>query len=154
MWIDRLASQSGPTSSSQPSSRPYSPLPGRTSGGISPYVTSQRSGQTPRGSATSLVSSDSTTSLLGTASRKPSGSALRYSVSYNESPPGEGILGKLLGADPKTFDTHGHTLHSITESDLDLGSDLGSLSLEDFVASDPVASTPQSCRRQQATQEC
>ncbi|PNP52747.1 hypothetical protein THARTR1_06588 [Trichoderma harzianum] len=99
MWLDRLAatqaSASGP-STPQITSRHNSPLPRRTSSTLSPYITSQRQGPSPRGSSLSLVSSDSTTSLLA-SSRKPNGSDARQQP--GQAPDSVDVLEKLLAAD-------------------------------------------------------
>ncbi|SPO05813.1 related to SAC2 protein [Cephalotrichum gorgonifer] len=153
MWLDRLASQSGPpTPPSQPASRSYSPLPRRTSGGLNPYVTSQRASQTPRGSSVSLVSSGSATSLLGT-SRRPNGSALRYSRSYPEGPAPEEVLEKLLGVEIAEAGPDGRAPHSITEVDLELNFDLAGLSLGELVATEPSGPKPAGPRRPQTVRD-
>lgn len=153
MWLDRLASQSGPpTPSSQPGSRSYSPLPVRTSSNLSPYVTSQRAGQPPRGSATSLVSSSSTTSLLG-AAKKPNGPGLNPLSSYSGGPAPEDILEKLLGTKITHYSANGCAQHSITESDLELYMDFGDLSLAELAATDPSTSEAEAPRRAQTVGE-
>ena len=154
MWLDRLASQSGPpTPSSQPGSRSYSPLPVRTSSNLSPYVTSQRAGQPPRSSATSLVSSSSATSLLG-AAKKPNGPGLKDSSSYRGGPAPEDTLEKLLGAKIADYSANGRVQHSITESDFELDLDFGDLSLAELAATDPSTSELEAPRRAQTVGEC
>lgn len=154
MWLDRLAPQSGSaTPASQPASRSYSPLPVRTSSNLNPYVTSQRAGQALRGSAISLVSSSSTTSLLG-AAKKPNGSGLKHSSSYKGGPAPEDILERLLGTIIADNSASGGVHHSITESDLDLGLDFGGLSLTELAATDPSTSEPEAPRRVQTVGEC
>lgn len=154
MWLDRLASQAGsPTPSSQPGSRSYSPLPGRPSGGLNPYVTSQRANQTPRGSAVSLVSGSSTTSLLG-AAKKPNGSGLRRSTSYSEGPAPEKLLEKLLGTKITDSGTDDERPHSITEADLELDFDLAGLTLEELASTHPTDTKPAGTRRSQTDREC
>ena len=154
MWLDRLASQSGPpTPSSQPGSRSYSPLPVRTSSNLNPYVTSQRAGQTPRGSSTSLVSSSSTTSLLG-AAKKPNGSGLKHSSSYRGGPAPEDILERLLGTKISDVSANGNGHLSITESDFELDFDLDGLSLTELAAADTSGSELEAPRRAQTIGEC
>ncbi|KAK7228732.1 hypothetical protein V2G26_000902 [Clonostachys chloroleuca] len=98
MWLDRFGgAPPNASGSSTPQSivRSYSPLPRRTtSGGLSPYVTSQRTGSSPRSSSLSLASNDSTSSLL--SSRKPNGSALRQTSTVYDGPSPEDIIEKLL----------------------------------------------------------
>lgn len=154
MWLDRLASQAGsPTPSPQPGSRSYSPLPGRPSGGLSPYVTSQRANQTPRGSAVSLVSGSSTTSLLG-AAKKPNGSGLRRSTSYREGPAPEELLERLLGTKIADGSPDSEPLHSITEADLQLDFDLAGLGLGELASTHPSETIPAGTRRSQTDREC
>ncbi|KAK7423761.1 Vacuolar protein sorting-associated protein 52 [Neonectria magnoliae] len=154
MWLDRLAggqaSAPGP-STPQPSSRPYSPLPRRTSSALSPYVTSQRGGQSPRSSSLSLVSNDSTTSLL--SSRKPNGSSLKQSSTIDSAPDTEEALETLLAsiisvetlpAKPKSF---------IGEDDLDFDVEFGGLSLRELAASEPPEMTVSNTRRPQTAEE-
>ncbi len=125
MWLDRLAHPG--TASSQSSSRAVSPLPRRLSGARGPYVTSQRSA---RGSALSLVSNDSSTSLLASA-RKPNGSALRQStVVATDGREADEVLSQLLGslsADASPVEKR--AVSSITEDDFTLDFDFGGLSL-------------------------
>lgn len=76
MWLDRLShggTGTPPNSASRNSSLPRKPSGG--AGRTGPYVTSQRSA---RNSSMSLLSTDSSTSLLS-SSRRPDGSALKQS---------------------------------------------------------------------------
>ncbi|KAK4204108.1 Sac2 family-domain-containing protein [Triangularia verruculosa] len=140
MWLDRFAAQQQPgrTSSPPPSNR-SSPLPRRTSrsGGISPYTTSQqRPGISPRGSSLSLVSSDSSSSLLA-SSRRANGSALRQSTTVDDAPDPEEVLARILG--PLSVDVAPAEQSSqtgITEDDLGLEFDFGGLSLHELAESD------------------
>lgn len=116
-------------------------------------MTSQRAGQALRGSAISLVSSSSTTSLLG-AAKKPNGSGLKHSSSYKGGPAPEDILERLLGTIIADNSASGGVHHSITESDLDLGLDFGGLSLTELAATDPSTSEPEAPRRVQTVGEC
>ncbi|KAI9901522.1 hypothetical protein N3K66_003339 [Trichothecium roseum] len=132
MWLDRLAG--GPanpsgTSTPQPGSRSYSPLPRRTSSNLSPYVTSQR-GQSPRGSTLSLVSNDSSSSLLS-SSRRPNGSGLRQTSTIDQGPNSLELLGKILQAFP-TGDEKPSFQDVIREDDLDLEPNFGGLSLKEL----------------------
>ncbi|KAK0629774.1 hypothetical protein B0T17DRAFT_606919 [Bombardia bombarda] len=110
MWLDRLAGQHpgnhNIASSPQSNSRPISPhpLPRRTSS-RGPYLTSQRPGSTPRGSNLSLVSNDSSFSLLA-SSKRANGSSLKQSATVDDAP------------DP--------------EQDLDIDFDFGGLTLREL----------------------
>ncbi|KAK0735874.1 Sac2 family-domain-containing protein [Apiosordaria backusii] len=143
MWLDRFAAQQQPgrNSSPPPSSR-SSPLPRRTSrsGGISPYITSQqRPGISPRGSSLSLVSNDSSSSLLA-SSRRANGSALRQSTTVDDAPDPEEVLAQILG--PLSVDvapTEQDRSTGIREDDLELEFDFGGLSLSELAESDDDA---------------
>ncbi|KAK2064341.1 Vps52/Sac2 family protein [Colletotrichum caudatum] len=133
MWLDRLAAQSNPSpsTSSQPGSRPYSPLLRRTSS--SPYVTSQRSALTSRGSQLSLVSNDSSSSLLAT--RRVNGSGLKQSQTTYDGPDSVEILGQILNTTSITDSTASSTAGIITQQDLELNFDFDGLSLREFASS-------------------
>lgn len=134
MWLDRLAG--GPNSASgastpQSASRSYSPLPRRTSSNLSPYVTSQRQGHSPRGSSLSLVSTDSSVSLLS-SSRRPNGSGLRHSsLVGDQAARSIEALDKLLGNGPGASTS---TDSPITEQDLGLDFDFDGLSLGELAS--------------------
>ncbi|KAH0532354.1 hypothetical protein TsFJ059_001056 [Trichoderma semiorbis] len=134
MWLDRLAatqaSASGP-STPQITSRHNSPLPRRTSSTLSPYITSQRQGPSPRGSSLSLVSSDSTTSLLA-SSRKPNGSDTRQQP--GQAPDSVEVLEKLLAADSEVVGKSQSRASLITPEDLTFDVDFGGLSLKELAA--------------------
>ncbi|KAL7962831.1 Sac2 family domain-containing protein [Trichoderma compactum] len=134
MWLDRLAatqaSASGP-STPQITSRHNSPLPRRTSSTLSPYITSQRQGPSPRGSSLSLVSSDSTTSLLA-SSRRPNGSDARQPS--GQAPDSVDILEKLLAADSEVVGKTQGRASLITPEDLTFDVDFGGLSLKELAA--------------------
>ncbi|KKP06552.1 hypothetical protein THAR02_01343 [Trichoderma harzianum] len=134
MWLDRLAatqaSASGP-STPQITSRHNSPLPRRTSSTLSPYITSQRQGPSPRGSSLSLVSSDSTTSLLA-SSRKPNGSDARQQP--GQAPDPVDVLEKLLAADSEVVGKTQSRASLITPEDLAFDVDFGGLSLKELAA--------------------
>ncbi|KAH6899042.1 Sac2 family-domain-containing protein [Thelonectria olida] len=155
MWLDRLAG--GPASSapspptSQPSSRPYSPLPRRTSSALSPYVTSQRVGPSPRSSSLSLVSNDSSSSLL--SSRKPNGSNLKQSTAIDPGLDSIEVLGSLL-ANIKNPEATTKTRHApISEEDLEFDVAFGGLSLKELAASQPPEPTLSNPRRPQTVEE-
>ncbi|KAG5987060.1 hypothetical protein E4U54_005154 [Claviceps lovelessii] len=151
MWLDRLAG--GPSSASgqstpQSGSRSYSPLPRRTTSALSPYVTSQRPGNSPRDSSISLVSNDSSNSLLS-QSRRTNGSALRQSVTIPNLDDSLEILSRILTS-PKEAGVDGEASQkarasSITETDLELEVDFGGLSLQELASSqapDDIDSAP------------
>ncbi|KAK1766718.1 Sac2 family-domain-containing protein [Phialemonium atrogriseum] len=135
MWLDRLAGQQAGTASPQPNSRPMSPLPRRTSSSRGPYLTSQRAGNTPRGSSLSLVSNDSSSSLLS-SSRRVNGSTLKQSTTAPDGPDPEEVLGALLGSTPAGSISGDRTKSSITRHDLDFSFDFGGLSLRELALDD------------------
>ncbi|KAG8414335.1 Vacuolar protein sorting-associated protein 52 [Metarhizium acridum] len=142
MWLDRLAG--GPSGASgqstpQPGNRSYSPLPRRTSSSLSPYLTSQRAGHSPRSSSLSLASNDSSTSLLPT-SRRPNGSSLRHSSTIPNLPDPLETLERLLkqpGHVENDTETPKARTSSIVEADLDLDFDFGGLELKELASSHP-----------------
>lgn len=147
MWLDRLAAQSNSSpSASQPGSRPYSPLPRRTSS--SPYVTSQRPGITPRGSQLSLVSNDSSNSFL--ASRRVNGSGLKQSQTTYDGPDSVEILGQILDTAP----TSEATTITISENDLELDFQFEGLSLRELASSDEIDRSDADSYRRQTAEEC
>lgn len=152
MWLDRLAGQQAGTASPQPNSRPMSPLPRRTSSSRGPYLTSQRAGNTPRGSSLSLVSNDSSSSLLS-SSRRVNGSTLKQSTTAPDGPDPEEVLGALLGSTPAGSTSGDRTKSSITRHDLDFNFDFGGLSLREL-ALDDRSSDSASIYRTQTIEEC
>lgn len=155
MWLDRLAaggqaSAPGP-STPQPSSRPYSPLPRRTSSALSPYVTSQRAGQSPRSSSLSLVSNDSTSSLL--LSRKPNGSGLKQSSTIGPASDSREVLEALLASSASPEPPLENQKIFINEDDIDFDAEFGGLSLKELAASQPPETTVSSNRRPQTVVE-
>ncbi|KAF7547790.1 hypothetical protein G7Z17_g7477 [Cylindrodendrum hubeiense] len=154
MWLDRLAggqaNAPGP-STPQPSNRPYSPLPRRTSSALSPYVTSQRAGQSPRSSSLSLVSNDSTSSLL--SSRKPNGSGLKQSSTIGPAPDSREVLETLLASSTSPDVSLDKENIPISEEDLDFDAEFGGLSLKELAASQPPETTVPSNRRPQTVEE-
>ncbi|KAK5998202.1 Vacuolar protein sorting-associated protein 52 A [Cladobotryum mycophilum] len=155
MWLDRLAGSQanapGPATP-QTTSRQHSPLPPRrTSSSLSPYVTSQRQGHSPRGSTLSLVSNDSTASLLA---RKPNGSGSRHTPIPSERIIDTvEILGKLLGTDVGDGTSAERRESSITENDLALNAVFGSLSLRELAASESYSTTAIAHRQPQTVEE-
>ncbi|RKL21808.1 hypothetical protein BFJ68_g2120 [Fusarium oxysporum] len=151
MWLDRLAggpaSSPGP-STPQPGGRVY---PKRTSSTLSPYVTSQRPGISPRGSSLSLVSNDSTSSLLS-SSRRPNGSNLRQASTIETGPDSLEVLETLLAglssdrdqADKKTV---------INQDDINFDALFGGLSLKELATSEPPDTTTISNRKPKTAEE-
>ncbi|KAJ2902581.1 hypothetical protein MKZ38_000342 [Zalerion maritima] len=129
MWLDRFAQSHSPAPS-QGGNRSYSPLPRRTTSSLSPYVTSQRPGTTPRGSSTSLISNNSSASLLS-AARKPNGSGLKQTSTLANGAESLELLDKLIGAS-----TESKTHHDITDKDISQYFDFGGLSLRDLALAD------------------
>ncbi|KAK8929863.1 hypothetical protein H634G_01554 [Metarhizium anisopliae BRIP 53293] len=163
MWLDRLAG--GPSGASgqstpQPGNRSYSPLPRRTSSNLSPYLTSQRAGHSPRSSSLSLASNDSSISLLP-ASRRPNGSSLRHSSTIPNLPDPVETLERLLqqpGHVENDAETQKARTSSIVEADLDLDFDFGGLGLKELVSSHPPEHAMTASRQPQTVegyhQEC
>ncbi|KAL1869985.1 hypothetical protein VTK73DRAFT_2879 [Phialemonium thermophilum] len=131
MWLDRFASQHSGGTSPQSNSRPISPLPRRTSGSRGPYLTS-KAGGTPKGSSLSLISSDSSSSLL-TGPRKGQGSNLRQSTNATDGPDPEEVLASIIGAKDPLEDK---PEIRITIEDLGLDFDFGGLSLRALARGD------------------
>lgn len=102
MWLDRLSGHSTPAATPSaspppPAKRSYSPASRRPSN-LAPSSAAHRPSFTPRSSSLSLVSNDSTTSLLS-SSRRPNGSGLKQSITAVDAPDPLEVLGKLLGSE-------------------------------------------------------
>ncbi|KAK4166007.1 Sac2 family-domain-containing protein [Cladorrhinum sp. PSN259] len=138
MWLDRLAGQhTGGTP--PPLNARSSPLPRRTSSGISPYMTSQRPGISPRGSSLSLVSNDSSASSLLASSKRANGSALKQSTTVDNAADPEEVLARILGPlvdNGRDASLEEHDSVRITEEDLALDFDFGGLSLQELAEGD------------------
>lgn len=151
MWLDRLAggpaTSPGP-STPQPGGRPY---PKRTSSTLSPYVTSQRPGVSPRGSSLSLVSNDSSSSLLSSA-RRPNGSGLRQASTIETGPDSLEVLETLLAGFSDASDQP-EKKTTIYQDDLDFEADFGGLSLKELVTSQPPDTTISDNRKPKTTEE-
>ena len=153
MWLDRFAGQHPGTASSPPNniqsrSQSQSPLSRRTSSARGPYLTSQRPGISSRASSLSLVSNDSSSSLLG-ASKRTNGSALKQSTTVGDAPDPEAVLARILGSLPDaTTPSEGDRTRRITEEDLDLDFDFGGLSLREFAGGDADQATADAYRPQ------
>ncbi|KAK3306630.1 Sac2 family-domain-containing protein [Chaetomium strumarium] len=137
MWLDRFAGQHPGSTPSPPNSqsRAQSPLPRRTSSARGPYLTSQRSGISPRGSSLSLGSNDSSSSLLA-AAKRINGSGLKQSTTVDDAPDPETVLARILGPSPDRTNSEHTQTRRITEDDLGLGFDFGGLSLRELARGD------------------
>lgn len=154
MWLDRLAGQQVGTVSPQSNSRPISPLPRRTSSARGPYLTSQRTNSTPKGSSLSLVSSDSSSSLLA-SSRRVNGSGLRQSTTAAvDDHDAEEVLEALLGPPPDGTAVGDKPRSSITREDLNLEFDFGGRSLRELALDDGSTTDGESVYRAQSIEEC
>ncbi|KAK4156229.1 Sac2 family-domain-containing protein [Chaetomidium leptoderma] len=149
MWLDRFAGQHPGSTPSPPNSqsRAQSPLPRRTSSARGPYLTSQRPGLSPRGSSLSLVSNDSSSSLLG-ASKRINGSALKQSSTVGDAPDPEAVLARLLGPLPDTVAAEEDRAGRITEDDLDVDFDFGGVSLRELAGGGADRTTADTYRPQ------
>ncbi|KIL90624.1 sac2 protein [Fusarium avenaceum] len=151
MWLDRLAggpaSSPGP-STPQPGGRVY---PKRTSSTLSPYVTSQRPGITPRGSSLSLASNDSSSSLLS-SSRRPNGSGLRQASTIETGPDSLEVLETLLASFPNDDDQTEKTF-AIKQDDISFEAEFGGLSLKELATSQPPDAATTNNRKPKSVEE-
>ncbi|KAL1899094.1 Vacuolar protein sorting-associated protein 52 [Sporothrix stenoceras] len=144
MWLDRLSHSGGGPSPQNNGSRSGSPLPRRpSSASRGPYVTSQRSA---RNSSLSLISNDSTNSLLASR-RQQNGSSLKQSTSANSVTGGDSrgqdaaalqLLGKLIGASPKDEKADDEDDVVITDEDLEADFDFSGLTLREIAWESPA----------------
>ncbi|KAK3398662.1 Sac2 family-domain-containing protein [Sordaria brevicollis] len=138
MWLDRRPGQHPGSAAPPQNNRSISPLPQRTSS-RGPYLAPQRPGLNTRGSsALSLVSNDSSSSLLASA-KKPNGSSLRQSSTVDDAPNPEEVLARILGQFPSSNTTQqpeSKPTSGITEDDLDFDVDFGGLSLTELAGPD------------------
>jgi hypothetical protein len=152
MWLDRLSGHSTPSNApSQPPNRSYSPLPRRSSH-LAPPTASKRPGFSPQSSTLSLVSNDSTTSLLG-GSRRTNGSSLRQSTVVDDHPEPLEVLQKLLGAESKGVDLTdgaGNGAHDLNLEELDFSG----LSLRELAKSQQSESDGIHSHVPQTIEEC
>lgn len=157
MWLDRLSSHSTPSGSPPPpANRSYSPATRRPSH-LAPTSAPQRPSFSPRSSSLSLVSNDSTTSLL-TSSKRPNGSGLRQSSIVPDVAEPLDVLEKLLEpegkglADPSKAGTSNGTESTAGESDSEL--DFGGLSLRELLAEDLSNAKDRTPYNAQTIEEC
>jgi hypothetical protein len=100
----------------------------------------------------SLVSNDSSSSLLG-ASKRINGSALKQSTTVDDAPDPETVLARILGPLPDRVTSEDDQARRITEDDLGLDFDFGGLSLRELARGDagrPAADT----HRPQTVEDC
>ena len=151
MWLDRLSSHSTPSGSPPPpANRSYSPAPRRPSH-LAPTTAPQRPGFSPRSSSLSLVSNDSTTSLLA-SSRKPNGSGLRQSSTVPDVAEPLEVLEKLLGPEMKGLADPTEAIANGIVDEIDLELDFGGLSLHELVAE--KLPKPETVYNTQTAEEC
>lgn len=138
MWLDRRPSQQPGSAAPPPNNRSISPLPQRASS-RGPYLAPQRPGLNTRGSSPlSLVSNDSSSSLLASA-KKTNGSSLRQSSTVDDAPNPEEVLARILGQFPInniTQQPEAKQTIGITEDDLDFDVDFGGLTLTELAGPD------------------
>ena len=155
MWLDRRPGQHQGSAAPPPNNRSVSPLPQRTSS-RGPYLAPQRPGRNTRGSSSlSLVSNDSSSSLLASA-RKTNGSSLRQSSTVDDAPDPEEVLARILGQFPSSNTTQqpeAKPASGITEHDLDFDVDFGGLTLTELAGPD-VSSSQVENYRPQSVQDC
>ena len=96
-------------------------------------MTSQRPGNSPRGSSISLVSNDSNTSLLSQSRKANNTSGLRQSTTVFNGPDPTDLLEKLLTSE---VEDQSPSQSFITEEDLNLSPDFGGLSLKELAESE------------------
>ncbi|KAI9736037.1 MAG: hypothetical protein M1818_006213 [Claussenomyces sp. TS43310] len=151
MWLDRLSGHSTPNPSPPPSG-PYRSLPSasRRPSHLAPQAAAKGPRFSPRSSSLSLVSNDSTTSLLGNGARKVNGSGLRQSATTANYPEPLEVLEKLLGAEPKVDSKN---QKGRAESDDGEELDFGGLSLQEWAGSELAVSDAAHVYRAQTIEE-
>lgn len=133
MWLDRFSGHSTP-SATPPASRPYSPAPPRRPSHLAPSTAQQRPGFSPRSSSLSLVSNDSSISLLP-SSKRSNGSALKQYTATGEAQNPLKVLQRLLGAGEggqSTPPTQAEDANGELEDEGEL--DFGGLTLKEVIA--------------------
>lgn len=135
MWLDRLSSNStvsGSPPAAAAANRPLSSASRRGTGLAASNSAPQRPSFNPRSSSLSLISNDSTASLLA-SSRRQNGSVLKQSSAVvRDAPDPLLVLAKLLGSEEGSAKARSsnRTDHTI-ESDFEL--DFDGLTLQEFV---------------------
>jgi len=150
MWLDRLSGHSTPPP--PPHNRSYSPLPRRSSH-LAPPTASKRPGFSPQSSTLSLVSNDSTTSLLG-SSKKTNGSGLKQSTVIDDYPEPLEVLQKLLRAESKDSDIKDVSGNGTGDLNLEEDLDFSGLSLRELAKSQQSESDDIHSHVPQTLEEC
>jgi hypothetical protein len=155
MWLDRLSSHSTPSGSPPPpANRPYSNSLSRRPSHLAPTSATQRPGYSPRSSSLSLVSNDSTISLLA-SSKKPNGSGLRQSSTVPDVADPLKVLEKLLGSEKEGHtdrNAAGRAEADADEDDLEL--DFGGLSLHELAFDESLDVKEEIPYKAQTIEEC
>jgi hypothetical protein len=158
MWLDRLSGHSTPStiSSAPPNSRSFSPAPARRPSYLAPQAASQRPGYNPRSSSLSLVSNDSTNSLLGNT-RKVNGTGVKRRVALPDYPEPLEVLEKLLDSESKAANGTGNNNNEDAaqdEDELEGEFDFEGLSLRQFIESDILETGVSHVHSSQTVEEC
>lgn len=130
MWLDRLSGHSTSSNAPQSQSRSFSPLPRRL-GHLAPSTAPKRPGLSPQSSTLSLISNDSTSSLLD-GTKKTNGSGLRQSTTVTDYPEPIEVLQRLLGAGGKGVDTASVSENGIDDFSLEEELEFSGLSLREL----------------------
>lgn len=155
MWLDRLSGHSTPTPTPTPSApssskRSYSPG-ARRSSNLAPLIPSQRPGFSPRSSSLSVLSNDSTTSLLSL--RRPNGSGLKHSATNTEIPGPLEVLGEIVG--PEVSSESVELVENDGEyGDYELNLDFTGLNLHEIATGVPSAGQKEISYAAQSVEEC
>jgi hypothetical protein len=161
MWLDRLSGHSTPAATPSgspppPANRSYSPASRRPSH-LAPTSAAQRPSFNPRSSSLSLVSNDSTTSLLS-SSKRPNGSGLRQSSTVADAPDPLKVLEKLLGADANLPDTskttNGVNGSNSADGDFEGELDFEGLSLQELAIKETTFSREEHVYTSQTVEDC
>lgn len=155
MWLDRLSGHVTPATptASTPSStkRSYSPGARRTSN-LAPSAPTQRPGFAPRSSSLSVLSNDSTTSLLS-SSRRPNGSGLKQSATAVDVPGPLEVLQSIVGSGipSQSVELAGN---NEAYGDFELDLDFAGLSLHEIVTRDVDQNQEEGRYAAQSLEEC
>jgi vacuolar protein sorting-associated protein 52 len=153
MWLDRLSGHSTPSNAPlQPHNRSYSPLPRRSSH-LAPPTASKRPGFSPQSSTLSLVSNDSTTSLLE-SSKKTNGSGLRQSTKIADYPEPLEVLKNLLSVEGKDGTIEDVSEHGVDDLNRAEELDFAGLSLRELAEPQQSESDGLQSHVPQTVEEC
>ncbi|TVY29468.1 Vacuolar protein sorting-associated protein [Lachnellula hyalina] len=158
MWLSGRSTPAATPSGSPPppANRSYSPAPRRPSY-LAPPSAAQRPPFNPRSSSLSLISNDSTTSLLS-SSRRPNGSGLKQSATAVNAPDPLQVLERLLGSEGKkkvsSKATNGtSTNNNLGDYDYEAELDFDGLSLREIVESQSSNAKEEHVYTSQTTEE-